>query len=121
MGCISLIRALVVYLFSAFVHFLFFHSNIFQAQKAKDKEEDEDLVEELDKNFTSLVHSEALLSLTEPNKIKALKALVNNNSISNEKSDKDILSTTRTIDNSVQVIIYPWWFFTSSCPNNLLF
>lgn len=77
-------------------------SKFYKAQKAKDKEEDEDLVEELDKNFTSLVHSEALLSLTEPNKIKALKALVNNNSISNEKSDKDILSTTRTIDNSVQ-------------------
>lgn len=86
-------------------HFLFFHSNIFQAEKAKEKEADEGLVEELDKNFTSLVHSEALLSLTEPNKMKALKALVNT-SISNERSDKDSLSATRKMNNSVQVPLF---------------
>lgn len=84
---------------------IFFHSNIFQAQKAKDKEENEHLVEELDRNFTSLVHSEALLSLTEPNKMNALKALVNK-SISNENSNKDSLSATRKMDNSVQVPYY---------------
>lgn len=104
MGDISLIRAMVVYLTSAFVHFLFFHPNIFQAQKAKDKEENEDLVEELDKNFTSLAHSEALLSLTESNKMNALKALVNT-STSNDKSDKDSLSAKRTVDNSGKVLL----------------
>ncbi|CAK8534035.1 unnamed protein product [Lathyrus sativus] len=76
-------------------------SKFYKAQKAKDKEEDCDLVDELDKNFTSLAHSEALLSLTEPNKRKALNALVNN-SKSNEKSDKDSLSATPTMDKSVK-------------------
>ncbi|KAE8734586.1 hypothetical protein F3Y22_tig00000738pilonHSYRG00013 [Hibiscus syriacus] len=51
-------------------------SKFFKAQKARDKEENELLMEELDKNFTSLVQSQALLSLTEPGKMNALKALV---------------------------------------------
>ncbi|KAL2991630.1 hypothetical protein AAZX31_10G006000 [Glycine max] len=76
-------------------------SKFYKAQKAKDKEENENLVEELDKDFTSLVHSEALLSLTEPNKMNALKALVNK-SISNEQSNKDCMFATRTMGNSVQ-------------------
>ncbi|XP_027363812.1 nucleolar protein 14 isoform X2 [Abrus precatorius] len=76
-------------------------SKFYKAQKAKDKEENEHLVEELDRNFTSLVHSESLLSLTEPNKMNALKALVNK-SISNEHSSKDHLSATRTLDTFVQ-------------------
>uniref|UniRef100_A0A0R0F3T1 Nucleolar protein 14 n=1 Tax=Glycine max TaxID=3847 RepID=A0A0R0F3T1_SOYBN len=76
-------------------------SKFYKAQKAKDKEENENLVEELDKDFTSLVQSEALLSLTEPNKMNALKALVNK-SISNDQSNKDQMSATRTMDNSVQ-------------------
>lgn len=49
----------------------------FQAQKAKDKEEDQHLLEQLDKDFTSLAQSEALLSLTQPSKMSALKALLN--------------------------------------------
>ncbi|XP_030511783.1 nucleolar protein 14 isoform X2 [Rhodamnia argentea] len=56
---------------------IIFKSKLFKAQKAKDKEENEQLMEDLDKNFTSLVQSEALLSLTEPGKMSALKALVN--------------------------------------------
>ncbi|KAK3222810.1 hypothetical protein Dsin_009835 [Dipteronia sinensis] len=52
-------------------------SKYFKAQKAKDKEENVQLMEELDKTFSSLVQSEALLSLTEPGKMNALKALVN--------------------------------------------
>ncbi|KEH41125.1 Nop14 nucleolar-like protein [Medicago truncatula] len=76
-------------------------SKFYKAEKAKEKEKDEDLLEELDKDFTSLAHSEALLALTEPHKMKALKALVNS-SISNEKSDKDSLSAKRTMNNSVQ-------------------
>lgn len=59
-------------------------------------------MEELDRNFTSLVQSEALLSLTEPNKMNALKALVNK-SISNEQSAKDHLSASQTMNNSLQV------------------
>ncbi|GAU43761.1 hypothetical protein TSUD_36550 [Trifolium subterraneum] len=77
-------------------------SKQFKAQKAKEKGEDEELLEDLDNKFTSLVHSKSLLSLTEPNKMKALKALVNNNSITIEKSDKDSLSATRATNNFVQ-------------------
>ncbi|CAI9775189.1 unnamed protein product [Fraxinus pennsylvanica] len=54
-------------------------SKFFKAQKAKDKEENEQFIEQLDKDFASLVQSEALLSMTQPNKMKALKALVNKN------------------------------------------
>jgi nucleolar protein 14 len=92
----------------------FLSLNIFQAEKAKEKEKDEDLLEGLDKDFTSLAHSEALLALTEPNKMKALKALVNS-SISNEKSDKDGLSAKRTMNNSVQVPLFI--LEDSSCPD----
>ncbi|GER40586.1 hypothetical protein STAS_17260 [Striga asiatica] len=63
-------------------------SKFFKAQKAKDKEENEQFIEQLDKDFASLVQSEALLSLTEPNKMKALKALVNNVSIDNAKKEE---------------------------------
>ncbi|PKI62467.1 hypothetical protein CRG98_017091 [Punica granatum] len=77
---------------------IIFKSKLFKAQKAKDKEENEQLMEELDKNFTSLVQSEALLSLTEPSKMNALKALVNKNipkgnSASNESSSTQKVET----------------------------
>ncbi|KAJ6891366.1 nucleolar protein 14 isoform X2 [Populus alba x Populus x berolinensis] len=65
-------------------------SKFFKAQKAKDKEENEQLMEELDKSFTSLVQSQALSSLTEPGKMNALKALVNKD-IPNEHVKKDEL------------------------------
>ncbi|KAF5184295.1 Nucleolar protein [Thalictrum thalictroides] len=52
-------------------------SKFFKAQKSKDKEENEELMEQLDKDFSSLVQSEALLSLTQPSKTNALNALVN--------------------------------------------
>ena len=45
-------------------------------------------MEELDKTFSSLVQSEALLSLTEPGKMNALKALVNKD-IPNERLIND--------------------------------
>ncbi|XP_019443703.1 PREDICTED: nucleolar protein 14 [Lupinus angustifolius] len=70
-------------------------SKFYKAQKAKDKEENEDLVKKLDENFTEIVESKALLSLTEPNKMKALKALVNKH-VSNEQSNKDNLFGSRT-------------------------
>lgn len=52
-------------------------SKFFKAQKAKDKEENEQLMDELDKNFSSLVQSQMLTSLTDPGKMNALKSLVN--------------------------------------------
>ncbi|XP_019257702.1 PREDICTED: nucleolar protein 14 [Nicotiana attenuata] len=64
-------------------------SKFFKAQKAKDREENDELTEQLDKDFTSLVESKALLSLTQPDKINALKALVNKNiSVGNVKKDE---------------------------------
>ncbi|KAJ0094969.1 hypothetical protein Patl1_16643 [Pistacia atlantica] len=58
------------------------------AQKAKHKEENEQLMEELDKNFSSLVQSQVLLSMTEPSKMNALKALVSKD-IPNEHAKLD--------------------------------
>ncbi|XWS23062.1 hypothetical protein CRYUN_Cryun29cG0089400 [Craigia yunnanensis] len=69
-------------------------SKYFKAQKARDKEENEQLMEELDKNFTSLVQSQVLLSLTEPGKMNALKALVNK-SVPNEHVKKEELPVTQ--------------------------
>ncbi|XVF85775.1 hypothetical protein PTKIN_Ptkin17bG0144500 [Pterospermum kingtungense] len=53
-------------------------SKYFKAQKARDKEENEHLMEELDKNFASLQQSKVLFSVTEPSK-----------SISNEHVKKE--------------------------------
>ncbi|KAK7243781.1 hypothetical protein RIF29_38593 [Crotalaria pallida] len=74
-------------------------SKFYKAQRAKDKEENEHLVEELDSEFTKLVQHDALISLTEPSKMNALKALVNR-SISNEQSNKDHSSASRRMNNS---------------------
>lgn len=64
-------------------------SKFFKAEKAKDKEENEQLVDQLDQEFTSLVQSEALLSLTQPNKMNALRALVNKSNSKNEEKKHD--------------------------------
>ncbi|TYI34267.1 hypothetical protein ES332_A04G189700v1 [Gossypium tomentosum] len=69
-------------------------SKFFKAQKARDKEENEQLMDELDKSFSSLVQSQALLSLTEPGKMNALKALVNK-SIPDEHVKKEELAVTQ--------------------------
>ena len=45
-----------------------------QAQKAKEREEDEHLVDKLDSDFASLAQTQALLSLTESTKVKANKS-----------------------------------------------
>ncbi|KZV48053.1 nucleolar protein 14 [Dorcoceras hygrometricum] len=66
-------------------------SKFFKAQKAKEKEESEQLTEQLDKDFTSLLQSQALLSLTQPNKMGALKALVNR---STSNDDGNIVETS---------------------------
>lgn len=54
-------------------------SKYYKAQKAKDKEENEHLMEKLDEDFTSLAQTDALRSLTQPSKMNSLKALLNKN------------------------------------------
>ncbi|KAI9091956.1 hypothetical protein K1719_027891 [Acacia pycnantha] len=76
-------------------------SKYFKAQKAKEKEENEQLLEDLDEKFTALIQSKALLSLTEPRKMNSLEALVNK-SIKIEPSNKDSLSHTQKIDTSME-------------------
>jgi hypothetical protein len=49
---------------------------VLQAQKAKEKEEDHDLKEKLDAEFTALAQSSGLLSLVRPKKVDALKSLL---------------------------------------------
>lgn len=71
-------------------------------EKAKKKEENEQLMDELDKSFTSLVQSKVLLSLTEPGKMSALKALVNKVT-PNEDVKKDELPVTQRTENFKQV------------------
>lgn len=77
----------------------------YQAQKAKEKEENELLMEELDKNFLSVVQSKALLSLTEPGKMNALNALTNT-TIANEQNKKDEFSAVQTLQTSNQVRVF---------------
>lgn len=55
-------------------------------------------MEDLDKTFSSLVQSKVLLSLTEPSKMNALKALVNKD-IPSEHVKKD----DQKVDTSKQV------------------
>ncbi|CAN6323349.1 unnamed protein product [Urochloa humidicola] len=49
-------------------------SKFYKAQKAKEREEDEHLVDKLDSDFASLAQTQALLSLTESAKIKVNKS-----------------------------------------------
>ena len=84
----------------------------YQAQKAKDKEENVEFLEQLDNNFTSLVNSEALLALTDPTKINALKALVNK-STSDNKEKIDVVSSIPKIVSLQQVekiVVSPFLF-----------
>ncbi|KAB2036384.1 hypothetical protein ES319_D04G221200v1 [Gossypium barbadense] len=76
-------------------------SKFFKAQKARDKEENEQLMDELDKSFSSLVQSQALLSLTEPGKMNALKALVNK-SIPDDHVKKEELAVMRKAETNNQ-------------------
>lgn len=65
-------------------------SKFYKAQRAKDKEENDHLMEKLDQDFTFLAQNEALQSLTEPNKMNALRAIANKNDTG--KSKKESLS-----------------------------
>ncbi|XP_031490340.1 uncharacterized protein LOC116257584 [Nymphaea colorata] len=55
-------------------------SKFHKAQKAKDKEEDEQLMNQLDNDFISLAQSEVIHSLIQPSKMNAVKALLNEKS-----------------------------------------
>ncbi|KAG9140132.1 hypothetical protein Leryth_015745 [Lithospermum erythrorhizon] len=74
---------------------LILKSKFFKAQHAKEKEENQQLVDQLDKDFTSLVQSKAMFPLTQPNKMNALKALTNTN-ISIDTIKKDDVSVDQT-------------------------
>ncbi|XP_077226917.1 nucleolar-like protein [Tasmannia lanceolata] len=76
-------------------------SKFYKAQKAKDKEEDDHLMEQLDKDFTSLAQSEVFLSVTQPSKMNALKALLNKSN-TKDKPRIEGLSGAASIESSRQ-------------------
>lgn len=49
---------------------------LLQAQKAKEKEEDQELKEKLDADFAAIAQSRGLLALVRPKKVDALKSLL---------------------------------------------
>ncbi|XP_066386724.1 uncharacterized protein [Miscanthus floridulus] len=65
-------------------------SKFYKAQRAKEREEDEHLVEKLDNDFASLAQTQALLSLTESAKVK-----VNKNDSSAGLTGKEIFNKAK--------------------------
>lgn len=72
-----------------------------QAQKAREKEEDQDLKEKLDKEFESLARSQALLSLVRPKKVNALKAMVLKHSGADTENGKSIKAGDLSVPSQV--------------------
>ncbi|KAF8722066.1 hypothetical protein HU200_022698 [Digitaria exilis] len=66
-------------------------SKYYKAQKAKEREEDEHLVDKLDSDFASLAQTQALLSLTESSKVK-----VNRNNSSAGLTGKEIFTKAKS-------------------------
>ncbi|WVZ59778.1 hypothetical protein U9M48_009877 [Paspalum notatum var. saurae] len=66
-------------------------SKFYKAQKAKEREEDEHLVDKLDSDFASLAQTQALMSLTESAKVK-----VNQNYSSAGLTGKEIFNKAKT-------------------------
>ncbi|KAL2609472.1 hypothetical protein R1flu_028045 [Riccia fluitans] len=64
-------------------------SKYYKAQKAKEKEEDQDLQEKLNKDFTELVQSQALSSLFRPTRKDNLKAMLTGSSAKDKTSNKE--------------------------------
>ncbi|XP_062211762.1 uncharacterized protein LOC133912845 [Phragmites australis] len=77
-------------------------SKFYKAQKAKEREEDEHLVDKLDSDFASLAQTQALLSLTESAKVK-----VNKNDSSTGLTGKEILNKAKadTYDKLVKEMV----------------
>lgn len=89
----------------------FFWLDIYQAQKAKDKEENEEFIQQLDKDFSSLVQSQALSSLAQPKKMSALKSIVSN-SISNDNVKKEDAPITQNKVSILHVHFYLTYFYS---------
>lgn len=70
-------------------------SKFYKAQKAKDKEEDDHIMEKLDEDFASLAQKEALLSLTQPSKMNALKALTNRSNTNQSSKERPSCSADK--------------------------
>lgn len=72
-----------------------------QAQKAKEKEEDHDLKEKLDADFTALAQSRSLLSLVRPKKVDALKSLL---SADTSSAMKALKAGDKTVEVKVKLL-----------------
>lgn len=79
---------------------------LLQAQRAKDKEEDDHLTEKLDEDFTSLAQHEALLSLIEPRKMNALKALANKSNTPSSNNERPSSSADKESFEKVRACIH---------------
>lgn len=78
-----------------------------QAQKAKEKEEDHDLKEKLDADFTALAQSRSLLSLVRPKKVDALKSLLANGpSADTSTAMKALKAGDKTVEVKVELLLY---------------
>ncbi|KAL3699158.1 hypothetical protein R1sor_017180 [Riccia sorocarpa] len=64
-------------------------SKYYKAQKAKEKEEDQDLQEKLNKDFTELVESQALTSLFRPTRKDNLKAMLSKKDTTSNKEKEE--------------------------------
>eukprot|EP00250_Pteridium_aquilinum_P014439 c21988_g1_i1 orf=84-2915(+) len=64
-------------------------SKLYKAQKAKEKEEDAELKDQLDKQFSELAQSQALISLVRPKKFTAVKATIDVTDAGNQEKADD--------------------------------
>lgn len=83
-----------------------------QAQKAKEKEEDHELKEKLDADFTALAQSNGLLSLVRPKKVDALKSLLAKGPVLEGSSITKVLQGgDKTLEEKVLDTFLPHYFF----------
>ncbi|KAK9101020.1 hypothetical protein Scep_024450 [Stephania cephalantha] len=87
---------------------IIFKSKQAKAEKAKGKEEDERLLEQLDKDFSSLVQSQALSSLTQRSKMAALKSFLDKGNTNEMRKidDKPMTSINKELSNQEQPDAY---------------
>lgn len=76
-----------------------------QAQRAKEREEDEHLVDKLDSDFASLAQTRALLSLTESAKVKVNKTDSSTGLTGKEFSNKVSLFLVISYQNTVHFFL----------------
>lgn len=86
-----------------------------QAQKAKEKEEDHELKEKLDADFTALAQSNGLLSLVRPKKVDVLKSLLAKGSVLEGSSITKVLQGgDKTLEEKVLDTYLPHYFSSGS-------